>query len=287
MRTAAGLRTGDDLAVTAGGIRSPLLASGPVDSEEAVVFVHGNPGSSQDWADFVVRTGRFARAVAFDMPGFGRADKPKDFEYTVEGYATHLGRILDELRIRRAHLVLHDFGGPWGLVWAMKEPARLASVVLIDTGVLRDYRWHYLARIWRTPVLGEILMATANRTAFRALFNYGNPRPLPRPFVDRMFDDYDADTRRAILKLYRSTNSRANVEATRFEALPLRRPALVIWGRHDPYIAATYAARQRETFPDAEIHVLDGCGHWPFVDDPQAVSELLVAFLERNVPTPT
>ncbi|MDP8953075.1 MAG: alpha/beta fold hydrolase [Actinomycetota bacterium] len=77
-----------------------------------MVFSHGNPGSSRDWERLSSRAGEFGRAVAPDMPGFGRADKPEDFDYTVEGYARHLDGVMVELGIRRAHLVVHDFGGP-------------------------------------------------------------------------------------------------------------------------------------------------------------------------------
>ncbi len=107
-----------DLTVTVDGVRSPVLQAGPADASEAVVFVHGNPGPAIDYADLVERVGGFARAIAPDMPGYGGADKPADFDYTVDGYARHLAGILDELGIGRAHLVLHDFGGSWGLTWA-------------------------------------------------------------------------------------------------------------------------------------------------------------------------
>ena len=90
------------------------------------------------------------------MPGFGRADKPRDFQYDVAGYADFLDGLLAELGIDRVHLVLHDLGGPWGLEWATRSPARVASVTLINTGAFIGYRWHILARIWRTPVLGEL-----------------------------------------------------------------------------------------------------------------------------------
>ena len=95
------------------GVRAPVLETGPPSDEEAILFVHGNPGSSRDWEDLLGRTGTFARAVAPDMPGFGRADKPDDFDYTVQGYARFLAGAVDALGISRAHLVLHDFGGPW------------------------------------------------------------------------------------------------------------------------------------------------------------------------------
>jgi pimeloyl-ACP methyl ester carboxylesterase len=139
------------------------------------------------------------------MPGFGRADKPDDFEYTVQGYARFLAGAMDALGIRRAHLVLHDFGGPWGLSWAAANPDALASVVLVNTGVLTGYRWHYLARIWRAPVLGELFQLTATLPAFRLLLRHGNPRGLPRDFVERMYRDYDRGTKRAVLRLYRAT----------------------------------------------------------------------------------
>ena len=77
------------------GLRTVLAEAGPADAEEAVVFVHGNPGSALDWRDLMGRTGEFARSLAMDMPGFGRADKPRDFALPVEGYARFLTKALD------------------------------------------------------------------------------------------------------------------------------------------------------------------------------------------------
>lgn len=268
------------------GIRSPLFDGGPLGHgsvEEAVVFVHGNPGSSGDWEDLAGRVSEFAPVLAPDMPGFGQADKPRDFPHTVAGYAAHLGRLLEHCGVRRAHLVLHDYGGPWGLAWAAEHPDALSSVTLIDTGVLLGYRWHWLARVWRTPGLGEVFMATATRPAFRLLLRQGNPKGLPRAFVDRMYDDFDRDTRHAVLRLYRSSGSLADgAHALNGALRPLKVPALVIWGRHDPYVPVEQAERQRETFPSAEMVILDGSGHWPFADDPEATAGALVPFLQRQ-----
>lgn len=264
-------------------VRSPVLEAGPGDRDEAVVFLHGNPGSSRDWEDLAGRVGEFGRAVAPDMPGFGRADKPADFTYTVDGYAEHLDAMLAALGIRRAHLVLHDFGGPWGLAWAAAHRDRVASLVLINSGVMLGYRWHSVARIWRTPLLGELFQATATRRLFHLLLKRGNPRGLPRSFVDRMYDDYDWGTRRAVLKLYRATRHPDRLAEQLARALrPLRVPVLVIWGRHDPYIPVELAERQREVFPDAQIVILDESGHWPFADDPERVAAAAVPFLKQQ-----
>lgn len=277
--------TAAERAVTVGGVRAPVLEAGPGDSPEAVVFVHGNPGSGRDWERLAGEVGTFARAIAPDMPGFGRADKPRDFDYTVTGYAAYLGGVLDELGVERAHLVVHDFGGPWGLAWGLMSPERFASATLINTGVLIDYRWHVLARVWRTPVLGELVQAGATRSGFRRLLSRGNPRGLPRDFVDRMYDDYDRDTRRVVLRLYRATEPGGFASfAPRFRELD--RPALVVWGAADPYIGVEQAERQRESFPRARVVVLDGSGHWPFADDPETVSAHVLPFLREQVGVP-
>jgi 2-polyprenyl-6-methoxyphenol hydroxylase-like FAD-dependent oxidoreductase/pimeloyl-ACP methyl ester carboxylesterase len=279
--TASGLR---HLEIQVAGLRSRVIEAGPPGADEAVVFVHGNPGSSRDWEDLASRVGAFGRSVAIDMPGFGRADKPRDFTYTVAGYAQHLGRCLDTLGIRRAHLVLHDFGGPWGLSFAADHPDAVGSLTLINTGVLLDYHWHYLARIWQTPVVGEVFMATTTRVGFHLLLKHGNPRGLPRAFVDGMYANFDPATRHAVLALYRATRDPASDAQRLAQALQARAwPVLVVWGTRDPYIPASYAERQRQVFPSAKVVRLENSGHWPFADDPNGVAAAVVPFLRDQL----
>jgi len=137
------------------GVRCAVYDSDP-EKREAVVFVHGNPGPMDDWEGLIPAVTPFARVVAMDMPGYGRADHPRKFDYTIDGYAHYLGTLLDQLSVGRAHLVLHDFGGPWGLRWALDNPARVGSVTLINCGVLEGYKWHGFAKVWQTPILGEL-----------------------------------------------------------------------------------------------------------------------------------
>ena len=260
-----------------------MLESGPPGATEAVVFVHGNPGSHEDFRELVLRCAGFTRAVAVTLPGFGQAEKPRDFDFSVDGYARHLEAQLDALGVERAHLVLHDLGGPWGLAWALRRPDALASALLIGTGVLLDYRWHVLARIWQTPVAGEAFMATSSRKAFRLLVRRGQERPLPRAFVDRMYDDFDRSTRKTVLRTYRAMRGVARWSA---EAAPrlraLDRPALVVWGLHDPYLPADLADRQREAFPRARSVTLASSAHWPFADDPDGFTAEVMPWLEEQ-----
>src|SRR5262245_51062591 len=266
------------------GIRSPLLEFGPAGSDEAVVFVHGNPGSILDWDVLARGVGQFGRAVAIDMPGFGAADKPADFDYRVGGYARHLSKLIADREVRHAHLVMHDFGGPWGLAWGAANPQAVASVTCINTGVLSGYRWHYLARIWQTPVLGELFMASTTKAGKRMLLRHENPRGLPAEYFDHVYKKFDRGTQRAVLRLYRNTRDTQEGARQLTEALrPLDLPALVIWGAHDPYIPVEFAERQRQVFPRVEVKILPGSGHWPFVDDPDAVSRIVLPFLRKQM----
>ncbi len=269
--------------IIARGVRSPVLEAGPPDEPEAVVFLHGNPGSSLDWEDLVPRVGAFARAIAVDMPGFGKADKPRDFDYSVAGYADHLDEMLRQLGVERAHLVVHDFGGGWGLLWAARHLDRLASLTLIDIGVLPGYRGHALAILWATPVVGELVQMLATPPLMRVLLRRGRGSRIPSRHVDRMIADYDAGTKRAVLRLYRSVFRHGMGRALVTELGAFRGPVLVLWGRHDPYISATYADRQRELWPDADVHVFEESGHWPMLDDADGTARLLLPFLERAV----
>lgn len=268
----------------AGGTRTRLVQAGPADATEAVVFVHGNPGSADDWvrlAGAAAGTGR--RALAFDLPDFGKTIAPDGFAHDVPAYATFVDEALAELGVERVHLVIHDFGGPIGLVWTMMHPDALASITLIDTGVMPGYKWHSLARIWRTPIAGEALQAAAIRPLFRFLINRGEPRGLPREFVEKMYDHYDRRTRRAVLKLYRATPDPGGMSENLIGLFrPRDIPALVIWGEDDAYLSSSFAHEQERAFPSAEVHVLPASGHWPYVDAPETVERLLVEFLSSR-----
>ena len=73
------------------------------------------------------RAAAFSRIVAPDMPGFGDAAKPRHFDYSPRGYTRHLSALLERLGVKRAHLVLHDFGVAWGLGWAVENLDAVAS----------------------------------------------------------------------------------------------------------------------------------------------------------------
>ena len=264
------------------GVSTLVRQAGSPHSEEAVVFVHGNPGSSEDFDELLPHVGDFARVLAPDMPGFGKSERATAFAYTVDGFARHIDEILRHCGVVRAHLVLHDFGGPWGLAWAASHADRVRSLVLINVGVLPGYRYHKYAQLWRTPLLGELSIFATTRALFKAALNRDNPRPLPEKILNRMFDQWDRGTRRAVLSLYRATSAAEVSSVKQGEILaPHALPALVVWGAGDPNIPVRYADAQAQFF-DADIKKVDGAGHWPMIDDPERIRALVLPFLRSR-----
>ncbi|HEV7586070.1 MAG TPA: alpha/beta hydrolase [Solirubrobacteraceae bacterium] len=242
------------------------------------LYLHGVPNNSDDWLAFLDRTG----GIAPDLPGFGRSGKPGSLSYTIAEYDAFIERFLDQLGVERVSLVMHDWGGV-GLAFAQRLPERVERIAIIDAvPFLPGYRWHRIARIWRTPVLGELAMGATGRFVLRQLSREGNatPGPMPDGWVDSVLDHFDQGTQRAILRLYRS--SPPGVLAAAGEGLGrLRMPALVLWGMKDPYMPGRFAAEYARALPEAELVELEDAGHWPWLDRPEAL-ERVVEFVNAR-----
>ena len=247
-------------------------ASGP---EPPVVYLHGAPTSSDDWLPFLARTG----GVAPDLPGFGRSGKGGHLDYSIAGYDAFLDALLSHLGIERFRLVVHDWGAA-GLALAQRAPARVERLVIINAvPLLPGYRWHTIARLWRRPVVGEVVMGMAYRWTLGLLARLtapGGQRPSPE-LLDRIWAHFDPGTQRAILKLYRSGDPEV-LAAAGSRLGDIAAPALVVWGERDPYIPARFADAYGAALPDARVERLPEAGHWPWLEDP-AVVDLVADFL--------
>ncbi len=248
------------------------------------IFVHGNPTHSADWLPFLgVVEGP---ALAIDLPGFGSSDRPDPgrFDYSVGTYGRFLDQVFRELAPNGYRLVVHDWGVV-GLVAAQIRPEALLRLVVINAVPLsRDYRWHWMARMWRRRGIGEMLNSINTRSGANALLRLARPgrRPMPPEFVDMVWEGFDSGTGRAILGLYRSADPDV-LEAAGEHLERLVCPALVLWGTADPYISAADGRFFERRLPRARFVELDDAGHWPWIDRPEVISRV-VGFLEGPDP---
>jgi pimeloyl-ACP methyl ester carboxylesterase len=230
-----------------------------------ILYLHGVPDHSELWTPFLERTG----GIAPDLPGFGASAKRGDLDYSIGGYASWLERFCALARLDRVRLVMHDWGVV-GLAFAQRAPERVERIVAIDAvPLLPGYRWHPIARVWRTPLLGEAAMGMAIRPVVRRLLPAGRAEPVLSAF--------DPGTQRAILRLYRSSPPEVLAGAGR-DLGTIAAPALVLHGAHDRYIPARFADGLAAALGDGHVEHVAGAGHWPWLDRPELV-ERVAAFL--------
>jgi pimeloyl-ACP methyl ester carboxylesterase len=239
------------------------------------VYCHGNPTHGEDWLSFL---GRGGPSIAIDMPGWGRSDRPDParFDYSMYGLSAFLERCLDELGVERRKLVVHDWGG-LALIGAQRRPDLVERLVVIDSvPLLPGYRWHWVAQLWRRRPIGELLNATTSRSSLALLLRQarGDRSAMPPEFVDLIWNHWDRGTQRAILALYRHADpprlAAAGADLGRLEC-----PSLVLWGDRDIYLPTRFAEAYAAALPGSRLEVLRGVGHWPWIDDPASIDDVL------------
>src|SRR5690606_8671206 len=116
------------LEVEGGRMRYVDEGSGP-----AILFVHGTPSWSFEWRALVRELARDHRCIAPDHIGFGLSDKPQAWSYRLADHTANLERLVDQLGIERATLVVHDFGGPIALPLVWRRAGLVERIVLANT----------------------------------------------------------------------------------------------------------------------------------------------------------
>jgi len=219
------------------------------------LFVHGNPDKAHLWDLVIDNLGDVDEAVAVDLPGFAEP-APAGFDCTKEAYVDWIVEQLEALRDRRGpvDLVGHDWGSLLVQRIASIRPDLLRSVACGGAAIDRDYPWHSLAQIWQTPGEGEKFMdELTDEAGIEALVDGG----LPREYAARN-SWLVPGGKDVILKLYRSAVHIGDEWQPDLERVDV--PAMVIWGRDDPYVPLEFGAALAERMK-GELVVLD-CGHW-------------------------
>lgn len=253
-----------------------------------VVLVHGTPTWSYEWRHLLQRLAPTHEVMALDHLGFGRSDRPDRAAYTPEAHARRFAQAMGTLAPEGpVSLVVHDFGGPIALDWALEHPERLAHLVVVNS--------------WMWPLTDDPAMARMARLAGGGLFRlayrhlnaslrfimpaaYGNRRHLTRdihtqylaPFRDPVARE------RVLFALARSLAGSSDFYAT----LWARRervagvPATLLWGMEDSALKPSLLERWGEALPHAAVHRLDGVGHWPHEEAPEAFGDRVAEALQ-------
>jgi pimeloyl-ACP methyl ester carboxylesterase len=235
-----------------------------------VLLLHGNPDYREGWHTVIDQLEDGYRCVAADLPGFGDAGPPPaSFDFGPQAFAGFVDGLLRELAIPEpVVLVAHDVGAVPALAWAAVNPDRTVGMVVANTVFHPDYHWHTMARLWRTPAVGELFMMVMNQAAFRRAISKEAPKAAPSE-PDRMYAKLDRTTRATILRWYRRMTRPDYLGdwLERMTAIARTVPTRVVWGRRDRLIPDRYAYRIGE-----HVTWLDEVGHWVPLEAPDAIA---------------
>ncbi len=247
-----------------------------------VLLLHGWPTSSHLWRNVMPALAAAGRsAIAPDLPGFGASAKPPDAPYTLDYQACALAGFLDTLEVTRTSLVVHDFGGPVGLLWAVRHPDRLERLVILDTLLFtrKLHTMRALLALLRLPGLGPLFVRPR---ALRLILRLGvtNRHVLSPEAVDGYLAPFAApEAQRTLLRTLLQPRFdefeeiHAGIDRLRDT------PTLIAWADRDLLLPRAERRRIARALPDAETTTIRHAGHFLQEDQPLELARLVGDFL--------
>ncbi|MGW0056117.1 alpha/beta fold hydrolase [Nocardia nova] len=257
---------------------------GPIDGRP-VTLLHGYPTSSHDWVSILpALTESGCRVTTLDFLGFGASDKPRGHEYRMTEQATLVEQLWQRLGITGTALVAHDYGVSVAQELLARDSTRVQRMAWLNGGLYPDlYRPLPLQHLMTTPI-GKLLNPLMSETTFRMTLRRILGRPVPDADLHQMWlamtDGGGKHVQWALNRYH--TERRANAERWQQALETYSGPTLFVWGPADPISGGHLLPRLRERLPGARFEVLDeppATGHYPQVENPEAVAGALVDFL--------
>ena len=255
-------------------------------SGEALLLIHGMAGSSETWRAVLPRLAKKYRVVAPDLLGHGQSAKPRG-DYSLGAFAVWLRDFLDELGITHATIVGHSLGGGVAMQFVYQHPDYCQRLVLIASGGLGPDVGAIL-RLLSAPGAELVLPIIAPRP----VLNVGNKvrswlssAGIQSPRGAEIWSSYtslaDRQTRQSFLKTLRSVVDHRGQAVSALNRLQLRAdlPVMAIWGDSDGIIPVDHAYAAQKAREDSRLEVLPGIGHFPQVETPFEVVDLIEDFI--------
>ena len=270
MRTQAIVHRYADIA----GLRLFLREAGPPDAP-ALLLPHGYPASSFMYRRLMLALADRWRTITFDWPGFGYSatPDPAEFAYDFDAYERVLTAVADALGLQRYAVWLHNYGSQIGLRHAIAHPERITALIIQNGDIYEDALG---------PNYSAIKAWWADKTAekHRPLEEAVSEEGFRHEFIGGVKGDIAARVPPDLWTLHwalMNTPVRRRVSVGLMEKLEenlawfpryqryLRErkpPTLIVWGPEDGFMPAPAATAYHRDLPDAELHLIEGAGHW-------------------------
>ncbi len=256
---------------------------------EVILLLHGMAGSSATWRSVIGPLSRKYRVIAPDLIGHGQSAKPRS-DYSLGAFAVFLRDLLDELGVTSATMVGHSLGGGVAMQFTYQHPDYCQRLILISSGGLGQEVGLTL-RLLSAPGAELILPIIAPSPVLAGgekvrswLARFG----VQTPRGDEIWSAYssfaDKETRHSFLRTLRSVVDYRGQSVSALNRLGVKSdtPTMAIWGDQDAIIPVEHAFAAHEARPGTRLEVLTGVGHFPQVERPTEVVDLIDDFISRD-----
>jgi pimeloyl-ACP methyl ester carboxylesterase len=258
-------------------------------NRSALVLLHGLPNCSRNFRDIIEPLSRSVLVVAPDLPGFGASDVLP--QPTFAGFADCIDELLSRLNVEERFIYLHDFGAPVGLQLAMRAPHLVRGLIVQNANAHHSGfgpQWADTLEFWSAPNARNEKAVTAFLTleGTRDTYIRGVPADVAaRIDPQQWLEDWRVMSLPGRIETQRSLLADYGHYVAQFDDIAAylkthQPPALMVWGRHDPFFEIAEIQSWLADLPRMEAHILDG-GHMLLETHAAAASDLIRKFLDE------
>jgi len=245
-----------------------------------VLFVHGLGGRWQNWLENVPRTAVDHRAIALDLPGFGRSQTPTA-PISIPGYAATLERLCDLLELDRVIVVGNSMGGLIAVEMALRFPERVRGLVLVSPAAMAIQSFRAAPASALLAVLSHTPLGTPD--GVRRILRRPGARHLAFATVVRHPTLLDVDMLCELAGGRGAPGLGGALEAMMGHSLrrrlsTLEVPSLLVHGREDMLVPVADSIWLSKQLPRAELRIFEDTGHLPMVERAVPFNDLLAGF---------
>jgi len=256
-------------------------------SGETIVFVHGTPTWSFLWRNMIKKFSGQYRCIAPDHLGYGLSGKDPKYAYSAKQLAQNFETFIEKLKLEKFTLVVHDFGGPIGLNYAIKHPEKVKRIVLFNT-------W-----MWETKTDPEVQKINRILKSCMGKFLYRHMNFSPKVLLKKGFHDkkkLSKTVHQHYTKAFPKAKDRQGPyqiglslmgDSDWFAQLWQQRdkishkPFLVIWGKQDAFFQQAHLDKWKAVLSNYQLKELEA-GHFPQEEFPEEVNSAISQFLNAD-----
>ena len=232
---------------------------------KTIVLFHGWGANKEAFTPIINKLSAYMRVVALDFPGFGKSEEPKEV-WDVNAYALFMKKFIKEADCEGAIWLGHSFGGRVIIKLFEKMEAKPSKIVLVDSAGIKPKRGlDYYFKVYTYKLGKKVLkLPVLNKTGL----------------YEKLVKNAGSSDYKVLSENMRATMSKVVNEDLRGYLPDISVPTLLVWGDKDTATPLSDAKLMDKLLPDSGIVVLEGAGHFSYLDYPNKFFGALEYFVK-------